>query len=487
METDHKEQVVLGRSISNIPFAFVPSTCEILQLDETSVPLINARVAGYEAPTVCCKSQVEEVNDYYKVPSSSCPNSLSGRTHPSGLAIIVTQSCNLSCSYCLAKQGNFGLDVSQASFSDIRSRIKSLYESGFKPDFVKFFGGEPTLEINLIRDICSFIRYELKEEPIFAVTTNGTTNAEKHIEIWKEFNVSVSVSIDGPEFIHDSTRVKSNGKGSYKSAISYCETLKRNNFPFAVLSVFDERHLENNFSYLDTIRFLNEISPLSKVQFVEEIGDSVGLISDDLINKCRDQIIEAVDAIFKNIQLDWVTPLSKQWLYDNNIFRFISGIVCKSATPYTSTCTASSLISLFPSGDSYSCYTLTENDDYLLGCKDTDSENILRKQSSISDAISWTNFKFAPWYRGVVGDVCLSDMKDSEQGMRSSIFYSLFQEVAVYRVLQNLVDIHTDSRAIAKLTHSIHEHQKITGQFINTRERSSLKDTHLNEFIGLLT
>jgi uncharacterized protein len=67
--------------------------------------------------------------------------------------------------------------------------------------------------------------------------TNGTLIDDGWCELFKEWNVGVGISIDGPQHIHDAARKTRSGKGTFAKAVAGLETLQRNGIPFYVISV----------------------------------------------------------------------------------------------------------------------------------------------------------------------------------------------------------------------------------------------------------
>ena len=470
-EINPLQQMLISKNIKGDFFAFVPTICKLYKISP-----LEAEKAGfidkdqdYKISNISLIPEIE--NEYFNFISSTKENSIL-RKHPPGIALIVTQSCNLSCSYCLAKKGTFGLPISNLSFDEIKNIIKSLFS--IYPDiaFIKFFGGEPTLRLDIIEKVCHFVTDTIRKPIRFAITTNGTQDPRKHIDLWKHYHVNVSVSIDGPKHIHDSQRVTNLGKGSFDLAKNYCSYLQSAKFPFAVVGVFDERHINNKFTYLDLIKFLNKFSPVSKVQFVEALGDAgSGLNVASLSpNEVKLQIYEAVDQLYQTAINNWLSSNSRDWLYDNNIFRFIYGVIKEKAKPYEHTCTASNLTTIMPSGDLMPCYTLSENKSFYYGSKQSNFEEVENKRKKYRDKFSWENLSqqgvTAPWYRGIVGDVCVADMINSNQdGLESSQFYQTFQLFTSLRVLQNISSLNPGSFEHARLMLALREHEKITGMF----------------------
>lgn len=98
------------------------------------------------------------------------------------LTLIVTRGCNLSCEYCFEKH-----------FKEQKMEVAKaigLVER-YKPKVVKFFGGEPLMNLSLIRTLIDWY-----PDMMFEMTTNATFIKKLEPEYWKRFS-SVNVSIDG--------------------------------------------------------------------------------------------------------------------------------------------------------------------------------------------------------------------------------------------------------------------------------------------------
>jgi uncharacterized protein len=81
-----------------------------------------------------------------------------------------------------------------------------------------FFGGEPLLCFNLIRQFTDIINAkagQLKRQVRLNMTTNATLLDDPVLSWIKENRVDLCISIDGPEEIHNANRLYPNGQGSY--------------------------------------------------------------------------------------------------------------------------------------------------------------------------------------------------------------------------------------------------------------------------------
>lgn len=93
----------------------------------------------------------------------------------------------------------------------------------------EFIGGEPFLEIKLIRQISDYIvdtmqkmHHPWRDKFMFSICSNGLLYKNKEVQAYIEkykYNLSFSVSIDGNKELHDSCRVRPDGSGSYDIAI----------------------------------------------------------------------------------------------------------------------------------------------------------------------------------------------------------------------------------------------------------------------------
>lgn len=106
--------------------------------------------------------------------------------------------CNLSCPYCyehpMRDAGNF----TNGKEYDLDKMIQSLEKE--KHSF-SLFGGEPLLtDINTLEKLWE---YGYNRFSTNGIQTNGTLITQKHIELFKKYNVHVGISLDGPDELND--------------------------------------------------------------------------------------------------------------------------------------------------------------------------------------------------------------------------------------------------------------------------------------------
>lgn len=128
----------------------------------------------------------------------------------------VTDNCNLSCEYCFVNDACAERHMSKSVAQ--RAVLWMLEESRGGRCHINFFGGEPLLNFKLIKHIVPYSIKKAKEHDVdlsFGLTTNGTLLKDDIIQYLLKREVSIMVSIDGPEHIHDRMRRFKNGKGSH--------------------------------------------------------------------------------------------------------------------------------------------------------------------------------------------------------------------------------------------------------------------------------
>jgi len=88
--------------------------------------------------------------------------------------LCITQQCNLNCGYCYIEKKNATMSLSTAA------RIIDFIFSNTPPEEVidiGFFGGEPLLHFDLIRDITETVKRNPRFDEyrvVYAMVTNGT-------------------------------------------------------------------------------------------------------------------------------------------------------------------------------------------------------------------------------------------------------------------------------------------------------------------------
>ncbi|MQL52655.1 thioether cross-link-forming SCIFF peptide maturase [Desulfofundulus thermobenzoicus] len=154
------------------------------------------------------------------------PDPLNGHYDPpqnevvKALCLHLAHDCNLACRYCFAGQGHFGGDGGLMPFTVGRQALDFLFAASGPRRHVEvdFFGGEPLLNFNVLRELVAYGRRragELGKIIKFTVTTNAVLLTPAIGRYFNEEGLAVVLSLDGRPPVHDAMRPFPGGRGSY--------------------------------------------------------------------------------------------------------------------------------------------------------------------------------------------------------------------------------------------------------------------------------
>ena len=140
------------------------------------------------------------------------------------LCLHVAHTCNLNCSYCFASQGKYHGDRAVMSFEVGKQALDFLVaNSGTRRNLeVDFFGGEPLMNFDVVKDLVAYARSIEKEKGKnfrFTLTTNGMLVDDDVIDFANRECHNVVLSLDGRKEIHDRYRVDYAGRGSWEQIV----------------------------------------------------------------------------------------------------------------------------------------------------------------------------------------------------------------------------------------------------------------------------
>ena len=177
-----------------------------------------------------CYAQVEELKAAGKLfaPDTFEPmaNKLKEKTAGvvKALCLHIAHTCNLNCSYCFASQGKYHGDRAIMSYEVGKRALDFLVEnSGTRHNLeVDFFGGEPLMNFQVVKDLVAYARSIEKEKGKnfrFTLTTNGVLVDDDVIEWANRECSNVVLSLDGRKEVHDRFRVDYAGNGSWEKIV----------------------------------------------------------------------------------------------------------------------------------------------------------------------------------------------------------------------------------------------------------------------------
>ena len=140
------------------------------------------------------------------------------------LCLHICHDCNLRCRYCFADEGAYHNVREMMSLETAKAAIDFLIrESGNRKVLeVDFFGGEPLMNLGVIKETVAYAKAEAAKRGkrfLFTTTTNGLLLNDDAIEFLNAEMENVVLSLDGRKEVHDAVRKTVSGKGSFDAVI----------------------------------------------------------------------------------------------------------------------------------------------------------------------------------------------------------------------------------------------------------------------------
>lgn len=179
------------------------------------------------------------------------------------LRVLLTDICNLACSYCKVVQNVTTPLITPTSNSRLDEVVKFFYENSDpqRNKIIHITGGEPTL---FWEQVCHIIdlkeKYERPDEKIWIVMgTNATRIDDERARYLAEKDVKCIVSMDGPAEIHDTLRCTKGGQGSWEIVNRGIKRLKEAGVEVSISMVLGKHTINDAHSIIDW--FLDEYEP----------------------------------------------------------------------------------------------------------------------------------------------------------------------------------------------------------------------------------
>lgn len=219
------------------------------------------------------------------------------------VTLCVTEACNLACKYCYMIHKNNHKEMSL----ETGKRIIDYVLSGKMPIdddsiVLEFIGGEPTLRIELISQLCDYfvaklylMNHKWFNNYRFNFSSNGLLYSSEKVQNFlarHKGHISFGISLDGTKEKHDMSRVKPDGTGSYDDIFKNVD-LWRKQFPEhstkATFAHEDIKCLKDSIIHLWNSGIHNVMANIV-FEDVWEPGDEQ--IYEDQLNQLADYIVK---------------------------------------------------------------------------------------------------------------------------------------------------------------------------------------------------
>jgi|SRR5580700_66155 uncharacterized protein len=141
------------------------------------------------------------------------------------LRLYVTKTCNMACTYCFEPEHNgprMDLGTCVSALKAYRKWLDEAPDNGCELIKINFFGGEPLVCKDLLRDAIPYVHDAMKglsTEYRITINSNGTLITPEIAQWMVSNRIQVYTSIDGLKETNDEQRVFRGGRGSFDAAI----------------------------------------------------------------------------------------------------------------------------------------------------------------------------------------------------------------------------------------------------------------------------
>lgn len=210
-----------------VPFAMLDYLQDDVP-DQAPQDMLDALCRKYDRKTV--EEAYDELKELYRLGQLFSPDEyekFAGMMKDAPLksmCLNVAHDCNLRCEYCFAAKGDFGRGRMLMPFEVGKKAIDFLIEKseGRHNLEVDFFGGEPLMNFEVVKQIVAYARGIEKEHNKnfrFTITTNGILLTDDKIDYINKEMSNCVLSIDGRKSVNDLLRVRADGSGSYDTIV----------------------------------------------------------------------------------------------------------------------------------------------------------------------------------------------------------------------------------------------------------------------------
>ena len=283
------------------------------------------------------------------------------------LLYVPTMACNMACKYCYLEDNTKDEYSNIDSIETLKYAINKFKKDNVIPFNISLHGGEvTTLSKKEFHDLIKYIS-DYYEENKNIITNAGfkvgkphiKTNLyeiDKHIDTIKEFNVSISGSLDLPLSLHDEYRVTKGNNKTLDKILSNIELLKDIPNKKKISSTIFKEHYEKIDEIINDIKFLHKNTCLDMNDFNFMIGfdyNSNGILH-HITEEEQVSFYERMHKEFDGTDLDY--GVNGPWFDE-------------FGPEYCSNCDncGKKFFLLEKNGDIYSCVRGQKNKDYYYG------------------------------------------------------------------------------------------------------------------------
>lgn len=242
---------------------YCPDTLRFFVASKSDARAARLLAAGYDANQVInavrgldlmsCEQLASQLKQGCVSEAASC-----SRSDLSRLVLHVSNDCNMRCRYCYAACGSYGTTRSLMDGKTLHRTLDVFYDIFPKIGLLQIFGGEPSLNLTMVREACEYVR-GLKKDTHLGMVTNGTCANDEFIQVIRDFDMDITVSIDVGETMNMLRPMSFPGVSSSNLVHdNILKILSKTNQPSQFELTYTEEHVRQGISVADVLERLHE-------------------------------------------------------------------------------------------------------------------------------------------------------------------------------------------------------------------------------------
>lgn len=279
---------------------------------------------------------------------------------------IVTNNCNLKCKYCFATYvNNKKQDIMfTETFKLAVDKLLVEYPEGINQ--IMLFGGEPLLAFDVIKEgiayyyeKCQLLKCKL---PQIGIVSNGTKLEQSMIGFLNQYNIDLTISLDGDKETNDLVRRDVNGNGVYDKVVENIKLYREQIKSKLYIEVTLNKNQLNAYKpgrARTWIQHFIEMGIDGIIVGVVESGDeTLGFVAQDE-EKYKLMYAEIVDFLIEGI-------IKGQVFLASDIINGIKVLLGNREVPLSCSAGVNNL-TITSKGEIYPCYTLDKTEVFCMG------------------------------------------------------------------------------------------------------------------------
>lgn len=254
---------------------------------------------------------------------------------------VLTEKCNLECSHCIRDSSPRRNETTEKILVE-----KTILEISrlFKKSTILLSGGEPTIH----RHFNEILTLSLQTGCDVIVNSNGATSfySKNYIKNFAEYsNLSIQISLDGMENVHDKIR----GRGNFNRSLESIKKLREFGINCSVsCTVMDNDFFKYSKLFIETLDDLGLAHiAIKRATYAGRASAGVGINTSDWNSQ-----------VYLLRQQHWNTKIIASPMYDFNVLDSINDETLSGLNlpPSSTNCGAGTAkVYIYPNGDVCSC------------------------------------------------------------------------------------------------------------------------------------